>query len=134
MKEARRILDRLADKKAVDPVALDVSALAGYADVLVVAGGTSAPHVRTLVEHLLEDPGRPTYLNVSPDDSWWILDYVDVVVHVFRQEVREHYGLERLWGDAPVFRAEKGKGESGGLNGGGTEARRKTGERKRMMD
>jgi ribosome-associated protein len=43
---------------------------------------------------------KPTYISPSPDDSWWVVDLINVVVHVFKDEVRRFYDLESLWGDA----------------------------------
>jgi ribosome-associated protein len=98
------VVGALADKKGKDIRLLDVGALVGYADLLVIVGGQSTTQVQALVgavEKAVQGRWKPTYINRSPDNSWWILDFVDVVVHVFQQDIRIQYDLENLWSDAP---------------------------------
>jgi ribosome-associated protein len=98
------VVDALAEKKGEDIRLLDVGDLVGYADLLVIVGGQSTTQVQALVgsiEKAVHGRWRPTYVNRSTDNSWWILDFVDVVVHVFLQDARIQYDLESLWGDAP---------------------------------
>jgi len=92
----------LADRKAVDPVVLDVRGLCSAADFFVIASGTSEAHVRGMAERLLDQaPGeRPHHVEGLPQGRWVLLDYVDVVVHLFHPEQRDFYQLERLWSDA----------------------------------
>jgi ribosome-associated protein len=98
---ARRVLDALEDRKAQDVRILDLRKVATYADLLVICSGTSSTHVQALVDGVEDGAGeRPVYVNRSVDHSWWVLDYIDVVVHVFREDLRGHYGLETLWSDA----------------------------------
>jgi ribosome-associated protein len=84
---------------------LDVSGLIVITDCFVICSGTSDRQVKTLVEEVekaVRDIGeRPVRREGETDASWVLLDYVDVVVHVFGQEEREYYDLERLWSDAP---------------------------------
>ncbi len=74
-------------------------------DMFVIATGTSRRHVLTLAEEteakLKESDRRPLRREGFDDAQWVLLDYGDVVVHVFDQETRAYYDLERLWGDAP---------------------------------
>jgi len=99
----------LADRKAVDPVLLDLRGLSSATDYFVIASGTSDAHVRGMAEHLmaaLEPQGiAPHHVEGLAQGRWVLLDYVDFVVHVFHPQVREFYQLERLWGDAPVITA-----------------------------
>jgi len=94
-----------AAKQAVDVTILDVSGLIVITDYFVICSGTSDRQVKTLVEEvekavrLLGE--RPVRREGEADARWVLLDYVDVVVHVFAQEEREYYDLERLWRDAP---------------------------------
>jgi ribosome-associated protein len=97
-----RILRALEEKKGLDILLLDVRDQISYTDYLVLCTGTSGAHVHTLVS-VLEDmkgPEGPVYVTRSKDNSWWILDFVDVVVHVFKAEARSYYDLESFWGDA----------------------------------
>lgn len=96
----RRISSALADRKAVDPVILDLRGLSEATDYFVIASGTSDTHVRGMAEHLMERV-HPHHVEGLPQGRWVLLDYVDVVVHLFHPELRAFYQLERLWGDAP---------------------------------
>jgi ribosome-associated protein len=82
-----------------------VSRLLVITDVFVIATGTSRRHVRTLAEEveakLKEADRRPLRREGTEDATWVLLDYGDVVVHVFDEATRRYYDLERLWGDAP---------------------------------
>ncbi|HJT25365.1 MAG TPA: ribosome silencing factor [bacterium] len=98
-----KIVGVLEDKKAIDIRILDLSELVSYTDFMVVCSGTSHTHVAALVssvEDSFSQKEGPVYVNSSKDDSWWILDFVDIVVHVFKEESRAFYDLEGLWSDA----------------------------------
>jgi len=86
-------------------VTLDVSRLLVITDLFVIATGTSRPHVQALAEEaeaeLKEIDRRPLRREGLKDATWVLLDYGDIVIHVFDQETRSYYDLERLWGDAP---------------------------------
>ena len=94
-----------ADKQAVDVTILDVSGLIVITDYFVICSGSSDRQVKTLVEEVeqavREIGERPVRREGEADTGWVLLDYIDVVVHVFAQEEREYYDLERLWRDAP---------------------------------
>lgn len=97
------------DKKAEDIVILDVRELSSVTDYFVIASGSSNPHLRSIIDEiadqLREDHGvRPTSIDGGLRNSWVVLDFADVIVHVMRQDVRERYDLEGLWGDAPRLR------------------------------
>jgi ribosome-associated protein len=99
-----RIIKALDDKKALDVQILEVGKVVSYTDYLVVCSGTSNTHVAALVSSIrgaFEKSEGPVYVNSSKDDSWWILDFVEIVVHVFKEESRSYYDLEGLWSDAP---------------------------------
>jgi ribosome-associated protein len=103
----------LADsKKAENIVILDVRQVSSITDYFVVATGTSEPHLRAIVDEvrdrLEESFGLvPRARDGSLQTAWVVLDYFDVIVHVMRADVREHYDLEGLWGDAPRLRTRK---------------------------
>ncbi len=108
-----------AAKQASDIVILDVRELIVITDYFVIASGSSDRQVRTLVEEI--EKGVRERLDVKPvrregEDGWqWVLlDYVDVVVHVFSDEQREYYDLERLWRDAPRLEWEESDAVSSG--------------------
>ncbi len=93
------------DKKGLGVVLLDVSGLLVITDVFVIASGASRRHVKALAEDveegLKEVDRRPLRREGLADGTWVLLDYGDIVVHVFDEETRSFYDLERLWGDAP---------------------------------
>jgi ribosome-associated protein len=97
---------RLAlEKKAGDPVLLDLRELAAVSDYFVIVSGSSEVQVKAIVDHI-EDSLRaqkdlkPWHVEGREGRHWMLLDYIDVVVHVFHEKTREYYLLERLWGDA----------------------------------
>jgi ribosome-associated protein len=93
-----------ASKKAIDMVGLDLSGLDGVADFFLICSGSSEPQVKAIAEaveeKLRECGARPWHVEGREFRRWVLLDYVDVVVHVFHERTREYYLLERLWGDA----------------------------------
>lgn len=98
----------LADHKAEDLVRVDLAGKTDFADAMVIASGQSARHVGALTDHLVEALKahglRPAVEGV-PQCDWVLIDAGDVVVHLFRPEVRTFYNLEKMWGaprPAPV--------------------------------
>ncbi len=90
--------------KAEDLKALDVSGLTSITDHFLLATGTGATQVRALADYLEEELGRqgihPLRSEGYRTGDWITLDYGDMLVHIFRREMREFYGLEHLWTDA----------------------------------
>jgi ribosome-associated protein len=97
-----------AAKQATDVTILDVQGLIVITDYFVIASGQTDRQVKTIVEEVekaVRDLGeKPVRREGEADSRWVLLDYVDVVVHVFAEEEREYYDLERLWRDAPRIR------------------------------
>jgi ribosome-associated protein len=93
------------DKKAVDLVLVDVRGLTSIGDYLVICTGRSDRQVQSIaaaIEAALADAGaRPLSLEGMRRGQWVLMDYGEVIVHVFYQPVREFYDLERLWQHAP---------------------------------
>jgi ribosome-associated protein len=100
----QRIIDILHSKKGMDILLMDLRAVTDTADFFILCNGTSDMHVKILTEEVidtLEEEGvRPWHVEGYETRRWVLLDFVDTVVHIFRQEAREFYALERLWGDA----------------------------------
>ena len=94
----------LDDKKAEDLRVLDVSEQSSITDFLVLATGTSEPHLRALrieVEKALDTAqARIVGMEIPQESGWMVIDAFDVMVHFFTAEQRERYGLENLWKDA----------------------------------
>ena len=105
---ARIALDAALDKKALDVLVMDLRGISGEVDYFVLATGESDLQIRAIVDNVVdrlraEAGERPLHREGQPGSSGWIvLDYFDLVVHVFTPELRARYDLERLWGDAPM--------------------------------
>ncbi len=97
----------LADNKKAEHVTiLDVRKTSSVTDYFVIATGTSEPHLRAIMDEITtglreQQQLRPRAVEGDAQDSWQVLDYFDVIVHVMRTDAREKYDLESLWGDAP---------------------------------
>ena len=114
-KLAQLCRDFADNKKAENVVVLDVRKLSSVTDYFVIASGTSQPHLRAIVEEITgklreEHDLRAARTEGMASGSWVVLDFFDVIVHVMHTEVRHHYDLEGLWGDArPMKPAKAGK-------------------------
>jgi ribosome-associated protein len=97
-------------KKADSLLVLDLRTISTIADYFVICCGNSTTQVRTIadaVEASLKTEGAHVFHREGlPESGWMLLDYGDVIVHVFLPETREFYALERLWGDAPELTIE----------------------------
>ena len=106
----KKIIKTLDRKKADGIQAIKISDLTILADYFVIATGTSSTHVKALaddVEAQLDEAGiSVSHVEGYRSNSWILLDYVDVVVHVFSDEAREYYDLERLWQDGEIIDIE----------------------------
>ena len=96
----------VAEKKGENIVALRVRELVQYTDYFIICSGRSDRQVAAIRESLQREARntenlRPTSVEGTGTNQWVILDYGDVVVHIFFEPVREYYQLERLWSDAP---------------------------------
>ena len=98
-----------SDRKAEDIVMLDISKVSIIADYFVICSGTSDRHVKAIAreieEKLREEDGiRPANMEGITEGTWVLMDYGDVLVHVFEPKTREFYRLEQLWSEAqPVL-------------------------------
>jgi ribosome-associated protein len=107
--KAKRLAQRAAsivtEKLGEDVVILDLRKRSPLADYFVVASASSTVHAQAIAEEIvsvLKSEGQRVHHSEGTENGLWILlDYFDVVVHIFSGDVRQFYGLERLWGDAP---------------------------------
>ena len=115
-KKANLVLSALEDKKAVEPMVVDVRGRTVMTEYFVFAGGTSRIHIRSIVDAVIEklaDSGvKNKRIEGHAEGSWVLLDYGDVVVHVLAPEQREFYRLESYWtgvekGSPPLLAAEE---------------------------
>lgn len=106
-RKVRHAARAAVDKKATDVVVLDVQGVSSVADYFLVCSGRSTTHVQTIADAIrteLKAAGsRPLHAEGVAESGWILLDYGDVLVHVFLDETRQYYALERLWGDAPTL-------------------------------
>jgi ribosome-associated protein len=103
--KAQRAARAALDRKAIALVVLDVQGLSGVTDYFLVCSGRSTTHLRSIAdgirEDLKQDGIRPLHAEGATESGWVLLDYGDVLMHVFLEDTRAYYALERLWGDAP---------------------------------
>jgi len=104
------------DRKARNCVLLDMRKISSIADYFVICSGDSNRQVKGIAEAVLEalkDAGVRCWHSEGWGESMWIvLDFGDVIVHVFQDEVRNYYKIERLWGDAKTVQSRKSKAKS----------------------
>lgn len=103
--KARLCLSIIKERKAVDPVLFEVGKLTSITDYFLVASGNSIRQVQAITKHLRkrmrEESFRAYGLEGEQEGNWVLLDYGDVVIHLFYQPIREFYDLEGLWLEAP---------------------------------
>ena len=103
--QLRRAVDALFDRKATDVVAMELKGLSTATDWFLVATGRSDTHVTAIADNLIDELKkegvRPVNVEGLRGGRWVLVDYFDIVGHVFHPAAREFYQLERLWGDAP---------------------------------
>lgn len=91
-------------KQAVDPIILDISKLTTIAHYFLVTHGNSDRHVRAIAQNIQDELQKkdmpPWHLEGMREGRWVLLDYGSLIVHIFYRDLREFYGLERLWGSA----------------------------------
>ena len=102
---ARRCVELALDKKALDPVVLDLQAISTITDFLVICSAQSEPQLKAIangvVKSLKDDYDRAPYaVDGFPASQWVVVDYGDVMLHVFHEDKRGVYALEELWSDA----------------------------------
>lgn len=93
----------ISSKKGLNIKLIEIDDISSLADYMVIATGTSSTHVKAIadeVEYQLDEAGiSVSHIEGYRSNSWILLDYVDVIVHIFSDEAREFYDLERLWQD-----------------------------------
>jgi ribosome-associated protein len=87
-------------------VVLDLREISTFTDYFVICSGTSEPHIKAIAGEIetrlrKDDEIRPEAVDGFPASQWMVLDYLQVIVHVFHRDKREFYSLEDLWSDAP---------------------------------
>ena len=97
------VVSALEDAKGIEVTTMDVRKLTDITDYMIIATGTSDRHVKTLadrvLEFMVEQNWKPLGLEGEAARDWVLVDYIDVVVHIMRQQTRKHYDLEGLWNE-----------------------------------
>ena len=104
---ASAIVDYASDRKAVEIVQLDLRGMIGYTDYFVICSGRTERQTKAIHDAIYEGLKSthrrlPERVEGLPGARWILMDYLDVVVHVFVPDTREYYRLEQLWGEAPA--------------------------------
>lgn len=107
---AEALAKALEDDKAEDLLFIDLDGKSSLADFMIIASGRSGRHVAALADHIAHTvkklTGRPANVEGMPNADWVLIDTGDVIVHLFRPEVREFYNLEKIWAsDTSAHRA-----------------------------
>lgn len=107
-----RAAELALERKAHDVVALDLRGISSATDFFLVVSGNSDVQVKAIAEHINEElrkeGERADHVEGLQSGRWVLLDYIDLVVHVFHPQARDFYQLENLWGDAPRWMPEEG--------------------------
>lgn len=106
----QKVIRLLVEKKAENPVLINVADLVGYTDYFLIATGNNSPQVQAMAEAVameLKQAGKPTRVEGKHDTVWVLIDGGDFVVHLFQPEARKFYALEDLWGDAAAIEIDE---------------------------
>ena len=107
------ILEALEDKKANDIRVIDITSVSTIADYFVIAGGSNANQIQAMCDNVDEKLGRAGYVNRQIEGyqnaNWILMDYKDIVIHLFDSENRLFYDLERIWRDGRLMEEQEWK-------------------------
>jgi len=113
LEKARLCLEIIQERKAIDPILMEVGRLTSFTDYFLVASGASSRQVQAISQHMArrmrEEGFKPIGIEGEQEGHWVLMDYGDVVVHIFYQPVREFYDLEGLWIEAPRVESDENK-------------------------
>ena len=114
--KARLCLEIIQERKAIDPVLMEVGRLTSFTDYFLVASGASSRQGQAISQHmarrLREEGFRPFGIEGEQEGHWVLMDYGDVVIHIFYEPVREFYDLEGLWTEAPRVESHEKKSKN----------------------
>lgn len=90
------------EKKAQNLISLDLRGLSYLSDYFIICNGKSEPQVKAIVDNIRKGTSfKPRHLEGYENKKWVLLDYFDIIVHVFDEEERDYYSIENIWADAP---------------------------------
>lgn len=100
---SQNLIQALEDDKAEDLTVIDLAGKSSLSDIMIIASGRSARHLSAIADHLAktvkEATGRSPKIEGLPNADWVLIDLGDIIVHLFRPEVRTFYNLEKIWAD-----------------------------------
>ena len=106
VRHAKKISDLMLEKKALDIIIIDVQKITTLTDFFIICTSESEPQTRAITDHIYEqmkeDGMRAWHIEGYENLDWVLLDYVNIVVHVFSRDSRSYYDLERLWADGKI--------------------------------
>jgi ribosome-associated protein len=99
-------LTAMSEKKASDIIIINIGSVATFTDFFIICSGSSTRQVQAIsdevIEKLREQKARPMHIEGQKNAEWVLVDYGDIVIHVFTESARRFYDLERLWRDAEI--------------------------------
>ena len=105
-----KIVDCIKAKKGSDIAILDIRKLSSLTDYFIICTSDSEPQTRAIANHIKKELSRkkikPFQIEGLDYLEWVLMDYFDIVIHVFKKETREFYNIERLWGDAKIIKID----------------------------
>ena len=98
----KEIVQLAFEKKAQNLISLDLRGISDMSDYFVICHGKSEPQVKAIVDNIRKGTSfKPRHLEGYENKKWVLLDYFDIIVHVFDEEERDYYSIENVWADAP---------------------------------
>jgi ribosome-associated protein len=94
----------LEDKKATDIAVLDVNGVCSFTDYIIICTGMSDRQIKAMADHIMGTFGKPLGKEGIEQGRWVLLDYFDVVIHIFQDELRRYYDMESMWYEAKRIR------------------------------
>ena len=96
------IINLAFEKKAKNLISLDLRGHSSLADYFIICHGKSEPQIKAIVDNIRKGTSiRPRHLEGYENKKWVLLDYIDIIVHVFDEKEREYYSIENIWADVP---------------------------------
>lgn len=107
MELIKQAVKGIEDKKGLDIIIFDIRELLSYTDYIILCSGTSDKHVQAVADNISQEVTKAGGQNYgtegAKEGAWVLLDFGDIIVHVFKEEVREYYKLEELWKNGKVI-------------------------------
>jgi ribosome-associated protein len=102
--EWNEFVSALEDKKATEIAVLDVRTVCSFTDCIIICTGMSDRQIKAMADHIIETFGKPFGREGVEQGRWVLLDYVDIVIHIFQDDIRRYYDMEGMWYEAKRLR------------------------------